>query len=83
MVAPHSGGMTVTAKNEALIWTTVCTKSANEANQSRPHTIPFHLRDMSRMGRSTETEKKQVAARVGERTWWVTASSAQDFLLGR
>lgn len=83
MVAPYSGGVSVTARNEALMWTTVCTKLANEASQSRSRTIPFHLHDMSRMGKSTETEKKQVVARVGERTWRVTASLAQGFLLGR
>ena len=55
-----------------------------EADPQRPHIVWFHLHEMSRVGKFTETEiSKEVTRSLWERDkWGVIANGYGVFLLG-
>lgn len=47
-----------------LIWTLKTLRSVKEARHEKPHRVLSHLYEVSRVGKSTEIERKLVVAQV-------------------
>ena len=51
-----------------------------EARKQKPHSVCFHLYEMSRIGKSIEAEGRLVVARPGRKEeWGVTANGYEVF----